>query len=108
MKRNFTSLFFWLLFCCSTGSLATLNINTSQALAQTPPAAQATTLAVLNVRSGPGTTFAVLGQLAVGATVQVTGRTPEGQERWWEIVYPASNGQRAWIIGRDDLGSVDI
>ncbi|MCE7981430.1 MAG: hypothetical protein DYG89_09580 [Caldilinea sp. CFX5] len=106
MKRSFASLFFGLLLCLCGSVLVALTTGRGQVLAQTPPAMQATTLAVLNVRSGPSTSFAVLGQLAVGATVPVTGRTPEGQERWWQIVYPAGSGQRAWIIGRDDLVQV--
>jgi len=103
MKCRFASIVFWLLLCLCGSGLGALTIGADQALAQTAPAVQATTMAVLNVRSGPGTTFPVLGQLIVGASVQVTGRTPEGQERWWQIVYPAGSGQRAWLIGRDDL-----
>lgn len=100
MKRNFTFLFFWLLLCFGSGSLITLKINVGQALAQTPPAMYVVTLVTLNVRSGPGTTFAVLAQLPVGVAMQVTGRTPEGQELWWQIDYPAGSGKRAWISGR--------
>lgn len=102
MKRPFASLFFWLLLCLCSSTLAALKLNTGQALAQSS-IAQATTLVMLNVRSGPGLTFAILGQLAVGATVQVTGRTAEGQEHWWQIVYLAGSGQRAWISGRAEF-----
>jgi hypothetical protein len=63
-------------------------------------------LEILNVRSGPGTTFPVLGQLAVGATVAVTGRTDEAGERWWQIAYAAGNSDRAWINGDPTLVQV--
>jgi hypothetical protein len=76
-------------------------------IAPTPAATvPATILQVLNVRSGPGTQFAMLGQLAVGAAVQVTGRTADGSERWWQIVYPQGAAGRAWINGNPALVQV--
>jgi len=69
--------------------------------------AQATTLTLLNVRNGPGTAYAIVDQLAAGATAQVVGRTPDGTECWWQIVYPAGSTQRAWIVGATDLVQVD-
>ena len=44
----------------------------------------------VNVRSGPGTTYAKIGLLEPGGEALVTGRSGE----WWEIEYA---GDRAWV-----------
>ncbi|GAB4467634.1 MAG: hypothetical protein Kow00124_00770 [Anaerolineae bacterium] len=49
----------------------------------------------LNVRSGPGTTYSILGVLALGSEREVTGRD-EGAF-WWQIAYPAGPGGRGWV-----------
>jgi uncharacterized protein YgiM (DUF1202 family) len=51
----------------------------------------------LNVRSGPGTGYPVIGRLVEGQTAPITGRNPQGT--WWQIVYPSDQGQRGWISG---------
>lgn len=51
----------------------------------------------LNVRSGPGTGYPVIGRLVEGQTVPITGRNPQGT--WWQISYPSDQGQRGWISG---------
>ena len=46
----------------------------------------------LNVRSGPGTSYDILGQLSGGQSVQTAGQSTDGA--WWKISY---NGQDAYI-----------
>lgn len=65
----------------------------------------ATVFQPLNVRSGPSTQYAVVGQLATSATVQVTGRTAGG-ELWWQIAYPSTSNGRGWINGDPTLVQV--
>lgn len=52
------------------------------------------TAEIVNVREGPGTTFATLGQLQAGQTAAVTGRSADGV--WWQIAF--QNG-RGWVFG---------
>ncbi len=85
--------------------LAAATVTTVTPSAATAPV-QATILQVLNVRRGPGTLFATLGQLAVGATVGVTGRTDDGSERWGQITDPQGDAGRAWINGDPALVQV--
>lgn len=56
-----------------------------------------TALVGLNVRSGPGTGYPVIGRLVEGQTAPITGRNPQGT--WWQISYSSDPGQRGWISG---------
>jgi len=58
------------------------------------------TVATANVRSGPGTNYARIGQVRQGETYEVTGNNPAGD--WWEFTF---NGQPAWIF--KDMVSVN-
>lgn len=61
----------------------------------TPEAAAFTvTSAALNVRSGPGTNFGVIGRLTSGQTFPITGKNAQGT--WWEFDY---NGRKGWVVG---------
>lgn len=61
----------------------------------TPEAAVLTvTSASLNVRSGPGTNYGVIGRLTNGQSVPVTGKNAAGT--WWQFDYSGRNG---WVIG---------
>jgi uncharacterized protein YgiM (DUF1202 family) len=53
----------------------------------------------LNVRSGPGGQYTVLGQLAAGSTVDITGRRADN--RWTRINF---NGQEGWV----STGLIDV
>lgn len=68
--------------------------------------AQVTALANVNVRSGPGTNNPIIGKLPLGTVAQVTGRTPDGTDPWWQIVYPAGSEQRGWVSGNPQFTSV--
>ncbi len=46
----------------------------------------------VNMRSGPGTNYPVIGQLAAGQTAEITGRNAAGD--WWQFNY---NGQLLWV-----------
>jgi uncharacterized protein YgiM (DUF1202 family) len=51
---------------------------------------------VVNVRSGPGTGYIIIGQVRSGAVLTVTGRNQAGD--WWQIC--CVNGQTGWISGQ--------
>ena len=46
----------------------------------------------INVRSGPGTNYAILGQLSGNTPADVTGKSADGT--WWQILY---GGQAGWV-----------
>ncbi|HAJ38561.1 MAG TPA: hypothetical protein DCL15_23075, partial [Chloroflexi bacterium] len=50
---------------------------------------------VVNIRSGPGTTYSLLGSEQQGSTFRITGKNPEGT--WWQIDYKGSPG---WVFGQ--------
>lgn len=52
----------------------------------------------LNVRSGPGVNYAVLGTLEAGDIVEITGVSADGD--WWQIRYPDTPTERAWIAAQ--------
>lgn len=56
-----------------------------------------TAMVGLNVRSGPGTGYPVIGRLVEGQTVPIIGRNPQGT--WWQIAFPGSSGDRGWVSG---------
>ncbi len=61
-----------------------------------PPQASFTvTTATLNVRSGPGTNYNVIGQIRQGQTFPITGKNPAGN--WWQFDY---NGRPGWVSGQ--------
>jgi len=47
----------------------------------------------MNVRAGPGTLYAILGQARPGEAYQVTGRNTDGS--WWQIVF---GGVAGWVL----------
>ncbi len=61
----------------------------------TPQPPQVSTSKVVNVRSGPGTTYRVVGQTKPGQKYDITGKNAKGD--WWQIDF---NGKSAWIIDK--------
>ena len=63
-----------------------------------PPTPEPATLTVsnttVNVRSGPGTNYARIGQVSRGQSFTITGKNASGD--WWQFEY---NGQSAWVFG---------
>lgn len=49
----------------------------------------------MNVRSGPGTNYGIIGAANQGQRYPVTGKNPAGD--WWQINY---NGQAGWVFGQ--------
>jgi uncharacterized protein YraI len=50
---------------------------------------------IVNLREGPGTNYAVVGQIAPSQPYAITGKSPDGA--WWQI---DSAGSKAWVIGQ--------
>lgn len=59
--------------------------------------ATVTAQVLVNVRSGPSTAYAIVGDLDTGESTRITGVSPDGG--WWQIVYPPESEERAWVIG---------
>ncbi len=51
----------------------------------------------VNVRSGPGTQYGVIGQLQNGATAAVRGKSADGA--WWQIEYSSAPTGVGWVNG---------
>ena len=51
----------------------------------------------VNIRSGPGTVYPILGALPAGSTAGIAGQSGDGT--WWYIDFPAGVGGHAWIAG---------
>ncbi len=54
-----------------------------------------TALIGLNVRTGPGVDYPIVGKLAQSQSAQIVGKNSEGT--WWQIVYPPESGSLAWV-----------
>jgi uncharacterized protein YraI len=70
-----------------------------------PPTATATPVLIegtltikVNIRSGPGTSYASLGQLNAGDKVQVASRDATGS--WYQIIYPVALDGQAWVAAQ--------
>ncbi len=53
------------------------------------------TLVNLNVRSGPGTDYPVVGRLSQGERALINGKSVDGS--WWRIEFPAGTGAYGWV-----------
>ena len=53
------------------------------------------TTQIVNVREGPGTNFAVLGQITPSETYQITGKTAAAD--WWQVDFGDKKG---WVMGQ--------
>jgi SH3-like domain-containing protein len=51
----------------------------------------------VNIRSGPGLTFAIVGQLKQTASAPVKAKSEDGQ--WWQIEFAGGTGGVAWVNG---------
>jgi uncharacterized protein YraI len=49
----------------------------------------------INVRSGPGTNYEVIGQLQNGASAAIRGKSADGA--WWQIIYPSAPNGSGWV-----------
>jgi hypothetical protein len=62
-----------------------------------------TTLVSLNVRTGPGTNYPVVGAFSAGQTATIVGKSPDGN--WWKIQCPAGTGNECWASARPEYAS---
>ena len=53
-----------------------------------------TSLVDLNVRTGPGTNYDIVGALPANSSATIVGRSPDGF--WWKITCPANVGNECW------------
>lgn len=64
----------------------------------------------LNVRTGPATTYEILGTLEAGTVVTLTGRNETGT--WTQIEFPAAPNGRGWVtaayLQADDLTNLPL
>ncbi len=102
----------WL--CSISGDLSSVPVTSQSGGAAPPPSAPspsgvtATATISLNLRSGPGTSYAVVGVFTAGATAPIIGRAADSN--WINITY---NGQTGWVAGwlcsiSGDLNSVPV
>ena len=49
----------------------------------------------LNVRSGPGTEYTILGKALTGDSLTLVGRNSDGS--WLAVEYPAGSGEQGWV-----------
>lgn len=63
-----------------------------------PGSPSATATADVNIRSGPGTAYSVLGVLRAGQSAEITGVSADGG--WWQIKFSAATGERGWVSAR--------
>ena len=66
--------------CCRRARPSDVQLNTTQ---------------IVNVREGPGTGFAVLGQITPGENYKITGKT--AADDWWQIDF---GDRKGWVIGQ--------
>lgn len=51
----------------------------------------------VNIRSGPATTYSIIGQARSGDFLTVTGRSESGD--WWQVCCPGAQDEYGWIFG---------
>ena len=68
------------------------------------PAAKATS--TVNVRSGPGNGYVVLGVLRSGSKAKIIGRNDDGD--WLQIEYPANSNLHGWVLASSMDTSADL
>ncbi len=62
----------------------------------------------VNVRTGPGTGYQRVGQLALDQVVSVVGKSEDGT--WWQIEFQGGPDGKAWVIGQyvEFSGDADV
>ncbi|MEA3338204.1 MAG: META domain-containing protein [Chloroflexota bacterium] len=86
------SLFFEKLGPVETPPLPPVEIPTPPS---TIPTAEVTAAGGVNVRTGPGTEYQVLGVAPAGSTGEVIGRSADGE--WWAVLMPSSPTSIGWV-----------
>lgn len=91
-----------IIFILALVSIFVFNASSASAYADTLPALQGTAggpkatvkEGTVNVRSGPGTAYAIVGRTKAGQSHEITGKNKDGS--WWEIDF---GGKKSWIYG---------
>lgn len=52
-------------------------------------------VSTVNVRTGPGTAYPIIGQLQTGDTTRIAGRSADAG--WWQIIYPPNSDGLGWL-----------
>ena len=76
----------------------TLTPTLPAAATATPILVEGTLTIKVNVRSGPGTSFATLGLLNAGEKVRITYR--DTTSTWYQILFSASSGGSGWVAAQ--------
>jgi hypothetical protein len=77
---------------------ATLISTAASTFTVTPCVALATAKSVdVNVRSGPGTAYDIVGGIPSGSSARVYGQNDS--RTWWYIEFPGGSGRYAWVSG---------
>lgn len=58
-------------------------------------------LANVNIRSGPGTTYGIVGSVAAGQMALVTGAMPDGS--WWRVICPDGSRGSCFVVNDPSL-----
>ncbi|MFM7172469.1 MAG: SH3 domain-containing protein [Caldilinea sp.] len=69
--------------------------NPTETPTSTPQIAQLVLNDLVNIRSGPGTSYGLVGSGQQGNIFRITGKNSDGS--WWQIDY---NGQAGWVFGQ--------
>lgn len=73
----------------------TEQVDEAEEAAPAPVAPEVTINSAINVRSGPGTNYGIVGAANAGERFPVSGKNPAGD--WWQINY---RGQTGWVFGQ--------
>jgi uncharacterized protein YraI len=107
VARDFSGGWFQILYPASsqglgwvTAQFVTIPVGTQVPLQSTPTLAgpSGRLLQRLNVRSGPGTSFNLLGLLEGNTLVLLTGKNTTAS--WFQIVYPTGPGGHGWVTAQ--------
>ncbi len=86
---------------------ATLTLTGTPAVSSTSSTAGSapamTAKVALNVRSGPGTNYPVIGGLPAGQSASITGKSGDGL--WWQIVFPGSPSGQGWVSAQPQFST---
>lgn len=85
-------------------SAALLALPTPTLEPTTPALPQAKSTGLVNVRSGPGTTFTIVASLNQDDVVDLVGKTPTGD--WWQV--RTSDGTDGWVFAQLVEASGDV
>jgi uncharacterized protein YgiM (DUF1202 family)/chitodextrinase len=78
-------------------ALPTLVVQTPTPIPQPAPPG-VTANADLNIRSGPGVAYPVIGLLQSGQTAEVTAVSPDAG--WWQVKFPGASSGYGWVSAR--------